>query len=45
MTQFAELWLRQKPGTDVALFTAMAHVVVTEGLQIATSSPPHRGLR
>ena len=33
MARFAELWLRQKPGTDVALFTAMAHVVVTEGLQ------------
>ena len=32
MTRFAELWLRQKPGTDVALFTAMAHVIVTEGL-------------
>ncbi len=32
MTQFAELWLRQHPGTDTALFNAMAHVVVTEGL-------------
>jgi formate dehydrogenase alpha subunit len=32
MTDFATLWLRQKPGTDVAVFQAMAHVVVREGL-------------
>ncbi|HEX5690727.1 MAG TPA: molybdopterin-dependent oxidoreductase, partial [Roseiflexaceae bacterium] len=32
MTRFATLWLRQKPGSDVALFTAMAHVIVEEGL-------------
>jgi formate dehydrogenase alpha subunit len=32
MTQFAELWLRQQPGTDVALFSAMAQVIVAEGL-------------
>jgi formate dehydrogenase alpha subunit len=32
MTDFATLWLRQKPGTDVAVFQAMAHVVVKEGL-------------
>ncbi len=32
MTDFATLWLRQKPGTDVALWQAMAHVVVTEKL-------------
>jgi formate dehydrogenase alpha subunit len=32
MTNFATLWLRQKPGTDVAVFQAMAHVVVKEGL-------------
>jgi formate dehydrogenase alpha subunit len=32
MTDFATLWLRQKPGTDVALFQAMAHVIVDENL-------------
>lgn len=32
MTNFATLWLRQRPGTDVAVFQAMAHVVVKEGL-------------
>lgn len=31
MCRFATLWLRQRPGTDVALFTAMAHVIVAEG--------------
>ncbi len=28
MTDFATLWLRQNPGTDVAVFQAMAHVIV-----------------
>jgi formate dehydrogenase alpha subunit len=32
LTDFATLWLRQKPGTDVAVFQAMAHVVVAEKL-------------
>jgi formate dehydrogenase alpha subunit len=32
MTRFATLWLRHRPGSDVALFTAMAHVIVEEGL-------------
>jgi formate dehydrogenase alpha subunit len=32
MTNFSSLWLRQKPGTDVAVFQAMAHVVVKEKL-------------
>ena len=32
MTRHATLWLRQKPGTDTALFNAMAHVVVKEQL-------------
>lgn len=32
MVDFADLWLRQNPGTDVAVFQAMAHVVVKEQL-------------
>lgn len=32
MTDFATLWLRQKPGTDVAVFQAMAHVIAAEKL-------------
>jgi len=32
MTQFAEHYLRLKPGTDVVLFQALAHVIVKEGL-------------
>ncbi|KAA3643617.1 MAG: formate dehydrogenase subunit alpha [Chloroflexi bacterium] len=32
MTEFADHWLRQKPGTDVAIFQAMAHVIVHEEL-------------
>lgn len=32
MVDFATLWLQQKPGTDVAVFQAMAHVIVTEKL-------------
>ncbi len=32
MTQFADIWLRQKSGTDVAVFNAIAHVIVKEGL-------------
>lgn len=32
MTDFATLWLQQKPGTDVAVFNAMAHTIVKEEL-------------
>jgi formate dehydrogenase alpha subunit len=32
MTDFAALWLRQRPGTDVPLFSAMAQVILKEGL-------------
>ncbi|MDX1664659.1 MAG: formate dehydrogenase subunit alpha [Candidatus Promineifilaceae bacterium] len=32
MVDFATLWLRQNPGTDVAVFQAMAHVIVKEAL-------------
>lgn len=30
MTDFATVWLQQQPGTDVAVFQAMAHVIVQE---------------
>jgi formate dehydrogenase alpha subunit len=32
MTNFATHWLQQNPGTDVAVFQAMAHTIVKEGL-------------
>jgi formate dehydrogenase alpha subunit len=32
LTDFATLWLRQKPGTDVAVYSAIAHVIVKEEL-------------
>ena len=28
----ADLWIRERPGTDVALFNAMARVILDEGL-------------
>ena len=32
MVEFSHVWLQQKPETDVALFNAMAHVIVKEKL-------------
>src|SRR3990172_767141 len=32
MARFADLWLRPRPGTDVALLMGMARVIVEEGL-------------
>jgi formate dehydrogenase alpha subunit len=32
MTKFATLWLRQRPGTDVAWLNGMMHVIIEEGL-------------
>jgi predicted molibdopterin-dependent oxidoreductase YjgC len=32
MVDFAALWLRQQPGSDTAVFNAMAHVIVKEKL-------------
>ena len=32
LCEYADLWLQQRPGTDVALFNAMARVIVDEGL-------------
>lgn len=32
LTRFATVWLRQRPGTDVAVFNGMAHVIIRDGL-------------
>ena len=32
MCRFAEIWLRQKPGTDIALLNSISHVILAEGL-------------
>jgi len=32
MTEFAWLWLRHRPGTDVALFNGIMKVIISEGL-------------
>lgn len=32
MCKFAYVWLRQRPGTDIALLNSMAHVILKEGL-------------
>lgn len=32
LTRFADVWLRQKPGTDVALLNGMMNVIINEGL-------------
>src|SRR3990170_1065196 len=32
LVRFADLWLRQRPGTDVALLMGMMRVIVDEGL-------------
>lgn len=32
MVDFSSLWLNQKPGTDVPLFSAMANVIIAENL-------------
>ena len=32
LCDYAHVWIRQRPGTDVALFNAMARVILTDGL-------------
>jgi formate dehydrogenase alpha subunit len=32
MVNYAKIWLPEKPGSDVAIFSAMAHVILKEGL-------------
>src|SRR3989304_5665612 len=31
MTEFAHLWLRHKPGTDVALINGLLNIIIAEG--------------
>ena len=33
LVKFAHLWLRHKPGTDIALINSMMHVILEEGLE------------
>src|SRR5512142_3100087 len=33
LCRIADLWLRLKPGTDVALLNGIAHVILRDGLQ------------
>lgn len=33
LTQFADVWIRQRPGTDVALINGLIQVIISEGLQ------------
>ncbi len=33
MVKFAEVFLKMRPGTDIALLNSIAHVIVSEGLQ------------
>ena len=33
MAKFAEIFLKIRPGTDIALLSGMAHIIVNEGLQ------------
>lgn len=32
MTEYADIWLRQKPGTDVALINGLLHIIIEEQL-------------
>jgi formate dehydrogenase alpha subunit len=32
LVKYADIWLRQKPGTDVAVFNGMMNVIIAEGL-------------
>jgi formate dehydrogenase major subunit len=32
LVRYAEIWLRQKPGTDVAVFNGLMNVIIAEGL-------------
>jgi len=32
LVKYADIWLRQKPGTDVAVFNGLMNVIIAEGL-------------
>jgi len=32
LVKYADIWLRQKPGTDVAVFNGLIHVIIAENL-------------
>ena len=38
LVRFADIWLQQKPGTDVALLMGMMRVIVDEGLLVCRHS-------
>jgi predicted molibdopterin-dependent oxidoreductase YjgC len=42
MVKFADTFLRMRPGTDVALLNGLAQVIVSEGLQMMSSSAKNR---
>ena len=33
LVKYADIWLRQRPGTDVALFNGLMNVIISEGLE------------
>ncbi len=33
LTEYADVWMRQKPGTDVALINGLMNVIISEGLE------------
>jgi len=35
LVKYADIWLRQRPGTDVALFNGLMNVIISEGLEDA----------
>ena len=46
LNYYADIWLRQQPGTDVALFNGLAYVLLDEGLaDLDFIRDAHRGLR
>jgi len=38
LVKYADIWLRQKPGTDVAVFNGLMNVIIAEGLTTRNTS-------